>query len=38
MWIHFLPTFHLKKPLTFAQSKYMIKMIDSIEGLNKSEL
>ena len=22
-----LPTFHLKKPLTFAQNQYMIKMI-----------
>ena len=27
MWIHFLPTFHLKKPLTSAQNQYMIKMI-----------
>ena len=34
MWFHFLPTFHLKKPLAFAQNQYMIKIM---VGLNKSE-
>ena len=37
MWIHFLPTFHQKKPSTFAQNQYTYDQNDSIEDLNKSE-
>ena len=33
MWIRFLPTYHLKKQLTFVQNDQN----DSVEGLNKAE-
>ena len=36
MWIHFLPTFHLMKPLTFIKESIYDEN-DSTEGLNKSE-
>ena len=36
-WIYFLQTFHSKKPLTFSQNQYMMKMIVIPSRLNKSE-
>ena len=37
MWIHFLPTFPLKKPSTFAQNPESVyDQTDIVEGVNKS--